>query len=450
MNDKIKPILNLFLTFILISLIISSSTAYNVIKNDEWLISVDSIGNGFLEEKDDIKIVHLNGSYYEMGFQQGYLLKEDIKRSFNSWFYSVEQMGVSKNDLLDIWNQSKNYIPECYKQEMQGISDGANISFNDVASIAIIGIGIYTSNRCSFFSVSGNATKDGKLYHVHSSDWDLSIIDPDTSTYECNRQTILVRKPDIGYDSVSIALPGCVSVEEGMNERGIVISYTNVLVDDYSKKGTPMGLRQRMVLDNADTYLDAIDIMDQNKVCGKNFLISDGKIPVSIVMEQDANASYVSTWDDTLENVCPSWVIENVVRRGNFFLNYSISGLKDDFYKKSNLLRFVLYVLGFDVEYNYYYTLLHFKVLSKEVEKNWGDFDHNLSMNVLRNVYSGKTNLFYGIINRLGGSYKNSWSQIAYCPETGDFLLSFAIEGETAFKQKIHRFNFDDLINNSI
>jgi len=41
MNDKIKPILNLFLTFILISLIISSSTAYNVIKNDEWLISVD-------------------------------------------------------------------------------------------------------------------------------------------------------------------------------------------------------------------------------------------------------------------------------------------------------------------------------------------------------------------------------------------------------------------------
>lgn len=450
MNGKIKPSLNLFLTFILISLIISSSTAYNVIKNDECLIFVDSIGNGFLEEKDDIKIVHLNGSYYEMGFQQGYLLKEDIKRSFNSWFYSVEQIGVSKNDLLDIWNQSKNYIPECYKQEMQGISDGANISFEDVASIAVIGIGIYTSNRCSFFSVQGNATKDGRLYHVHSSDWNLGVIDPDTGTYECNRQAIFVRKPDIGYHSVSIALPGCVCVEEGMNEKEIVISYTNVLVDDYSKKGIPMGLRQRMVLDNADTYLDAIDIMDQNKVCGKNFLISDGKIPVSIVMEQDANASYVSTWDGTLEKVGPSWVIENVVRRGNFFLNHSISGLKDDFYKKSNLLRFVLYVLGFDVEYNYYYTLLHFRVLSKEIEKNWGDFDHNLSMNVLRNVYSGKTNLVYGIINRLGGAYKNSWSQISYCPETGDFLLSFAIDGETAFKQKIHRFNFDDLINNSI
>ena len=406
--------------------------------------------DGFLEENNDIKILYLNGSYYDMGFQQGTLLKEDIARSYNAWFTSIEQIGVSKNDLLDIWNQSKDLIPECYKQEMHGIADGANITFEDVASIAVVGIGIYTSKQCSFFSVWGNATNDGKLYHTHSSDWDLNVKDPDTDTYECNRQVVLVRKPDIGYDSVSIALPGCICVEEGMNERKIVISYTNIIVDDYSKQGVPMGLRQRMVLDNADSYLDAIDIMNQNKVCGKNFLISDGKIPVSVVMEQDANNSYVSTWDDDLEKTYPSRVINNTVRRGNFFLNYSIAGLNDNFYKKSTFLRFVLFLLDFKVEYNYYYTLLHFTVLSDEVEKNWGNFDHNLSINVLRNIYSGKTNLFYGLINKLGGSYRNSWSQISYCPETGDIILSFAKDGQTAFKQEINRFNFNDLVNNTM
>ena len=176
----------------------------------------------------------------------------------------------------------------------------------------------------------------------------------------------------------------------------------------------------------------------------------DGKIPVSVVMEQDANDSYVSTWDDELEKTYPSRVINNAVRRGNFFLNYSIAGLNDNFYKKSTFLRFVLFLLDFKVEYNYYYTLLHFTVLSDEVEKNWGNFDHNLSINVLRNIYSGKTNLFYGLINKLGGSYRNSWSQISYCPETGDIILSFAKDGQTAFKQEINRFNFNDLVNNTM
>jgi len=442
MNKKISIICICFL-FISISV---NATNLNYKKSNKEIV----MGYSYIEEINGVKILHVNGSFYEMGYQQGSLLKEDINRSYNCWFNSVKKSGVTKKDLLDIWNQSKDYIPECYKQEIQGIADGANIAYEEVAAIAVVGIGIYTSNKCSFFSLWGNATKDGKLYHVHSSDWSLNLKDPYTDTYECNRQLVIVRKPDIGYDSVSISLPGCINVEQGINERKIVISYTNVLTDDYSKKGVPMGLRQRMVLDNADTYLDAIDIMNQNKVCGKNFLISDGKIPLSIVIEQDANDSCISTWDDDLEDIYPSKKINNVLRRSNFFLNYSISGLDDNCYKKSTFLRFILNIFGFNIKYRYYYTMLHFKVLSKEVEKNWGNFDLNLSIGVLRNVYSGKTKLFYGLIQKFFHGYTNSWYQIACCPETGDMILSFAKDGNTAFKQELNRLNYNDLTNSYI
>jgi len=383
-----------------------------------------------------------------MGYQQGTLLKEDIIKSYNAWFSKLEKNGVTKQDLLNMWNQSKENIPQCYIDEVQGISDGAEIPFEDVASIVVIGVGLYTSNKCSFFSAWGNATKNGDLYHVQSYDLGLDLKDPDTDTYESNRQIIVVRTPDVGYDTVSLSLPGCICIEGGMNERQIVISYTNIESDDCSINGVPLGLRERMVLDNADSYLDAVDIMIENKVCGKNILISDGKIPLSVVVELDGKDSYVSTWDDEVEDTYPSEIINNVLRRSNFYLNYSIAGLEDDCYKKSTFFRFLLYRLNFDIKCYYFYTMLHFKVLSNEIKRNMGDFDHNLSINVLRDVYSGKTNLFYGLMNLLGGSYKNSWSQLSICPNTGDIIISIAKDGVTSFKQDLNWLNFDEIVNN--
>lgn len=216
-----------FIGIIILILITGSQTplCINASKENNLL------DGGWIEEIDDIKVLFLSGTHYEMGYQQGILLKDDIKKSYRSWFSSTEKRGVTKIELLEIWNQSKNKIPQYYIDEIQGIADGANISYNDVAAIAAIGIGIYMSAQCSCYSAWGNATRDGKLYHVRSSDWSLHLKDPDSNTFECNRQIVIVRNPDFGYDSVSISLPGCICVEEGINERKIVTGYTNVLVD---------------------------------------------------------------------------------------------------------------------------------------------------------------------------------------------------------------------------
>ena len=40
--------------------------------------TVARCGQGFLEEVDGYKVLHLKGTPYEMGYQQGALLKDDI------------------------------------------------------------------------------------------------------------------------------------------------------------------------------------------------------------------------------------------------------------------------------------------------------------------------------------------------------------------------------------
>jgi hypothetical protein len=148
-----------------------------------------------------------------------------------------------------------------------------------------------------------------------------------------------------------------------------------------------------------------------------------------------------------MESNYPSWTIDHVVRRGNFFLDPTSVGLKDDVYKKSNFIRWRLSKFGLEKEYTYFVMIKHFKLLSKAIEKRWGKLDLNSTMAMLRSVYQGKTSIFYSLMQRLGGPYSQVWHQWVICPETGDILVSFADNGRSAYKNPVHYFNMYDLIN---
>ena len=52
---------------------------------------IDNIANnplegGWIEERDGIKILHVSGSNYEMGYQQGFLLKNEIEQNYRAIF----------------------------------------------------------------------------------------------------------------------------------------------------------------------------------------------------------------------------------------------------------------------------------------------------------------------------------------------------------------------------
>ena len=87
---------------------------------------------------------------------------------------------------------------------------------------------------------------------------------------------------------------------------------------------------------------------------------------------------------------------------------------------------------------------LHYIALSKGIESQWGKLDLSKTMTVLRNVYLGRTDIRFFILQKLG-RYTTPY-QWVMCPETGDFVVSFAIRDKNAFENPVHFFNLFDLL----
>jgi len=425
-----------FVAVILCLLLTISILPVKGIKNNS-----DFLKDGWLEVQNEVKILHVSGSNYEMGFQHGLLLKEEVKENLRAF---LNYSNVSFDDLLNIWNIMKNYIPQDYIDEIQGIADGAEVNFEEIAAanmVIIVGdIG------CFGISAWGNATKDGKLYHTRSFDQPFNIKDPETGKYAHENSVLIVRHPDNGYASLSPSIAGSMHGGGGFNEQGIAIGQQVCWSKDYTLHGIPGQFRVQMVLDHASNISEAVEILTTKKDLGWNFIVSDSKTPIGYAVETTANYTYFGTCDNPTEGNHPFWNIDNVVRRTNFFINTDTANTQRNNYNPSGLLSFIKLVLRTDV---FFAVWRSYKVVSQGIEKNLGFMDLNNTMTMLRKCYSGKTDFLLRLIVTLaeGTSFNRAWNMWVACPETGDFVVCFASKDKIAFNNPVHYFNFYELLN---
>jgi len=204
-----------------------------------------------------------------------------------------------------------------------------------------------------------------------------------------------------------------------------------------------------MVLDRASTAQEAISILSDNKTVGFNFIVTDSLNEKSYVVEQTKNMTYVGTWDDPVESNRPFWQIDHVVRRTNCFLNSSLAKTQRKFFNPRNPLTILF---GDIVPFP---TWKQYKSLSKGIDKIWGDMNLDNSMDMLRNVYSGKKDLFLFLFTQVRPFKKFSEKvgfmcglyQFVCCPETGDIIISFADADKKAYENPVHRFNLFELLD---
>ena len=136
MKSKLFGIL---ICIMLIAVTIPIIGTANIITNlNENIITCNSLDGGWLEERNGVKILHLNGSYYDMGFAHGILLKDDIWKSYRTQLVFSEKNYYDYERILSVWYDMEPHIPERYKEEMQGLADGANMTFEQVAIINTI------------------------------------------------------------------------------------------------------------------------------------------------------------------------------------------------------------------------------------------------------------------------------------------------------------------------
>jgi hypothetical protein len=405
------------------------------------------LDGGWVEERDNITILHVSGSHYQMGFQHGYLLQEEVQENVRAFLYYAEKY-LPLSELLAYWNISKPYVPSEYIQEIQGLADGANISFYDIAA-SIMAVE-YSDHGCYGIAAWGPATSDGQLYHARSFDLPSTIQDPVSGKYAHENTVLIVRNPDNGSASLCPAIAGSFHTGGGMNSQGVSLGIQICWSKDQTFEGNPYHFRVQEVLDTAETAQEAIQILNTNRTHGFNFIVSQADPAEGFVLEQTANLTYVGTHNDSVESIQPFWAIEHVVRRTNVFLEPTIAKTQRTPYNPAGMIAFFK-LLFFQKSNPYFAVYQLYQSVSKEIYVSGGNLSLNKTMEVLQNGYRAKDFPLLRLIERLGNGtgMAEAWNQWVACPATGDMVLSFANHDQMAFKTETHYFNLYELLSES-
>ena len=124
---------------------------------------VETIGDG----ENQITVLYLKGMPYDLGYIHGSTLKEEVKALYDLLLIAASK--YASPYLLDIaYQQLEGYIPQDYKDEMQGLADGAGIDVKLVHRVHAIPD--LSEMDCTFFAAWGNATVDGNLIQIRALD----------------------------------------------------------------------------------------------------------------------------------------------------------------------------------------------------------------------------------------------------------------------------------------
>lgn len=128
-----------------------------------------------------LPLVQVSGTHREMGRQIGESRRENVRCSIDN---ARVLLAESYNELELTWEgaqiQARKYIPFAqerysrYVDEMMGIAEGANISFEDLSvltAMEAVTMDALHLLRCTSMAVNDERTADGHVLLAHNEDW---------------------------------------------------------------------------------------------------------------------------------------------------------------------------------------------------------------------------------------------------------------------------------------
>jgi predicted choloylglycine hydrolase len=265
----------------------------------------------------NIKIVHLQGSPFEIGYAHGKLLMEEIEDQAKLWVYLIKSKFLGTNFGINLLTERakevEKHIPSEYLEELHGISAGSNLDYDTLLMINAL----YTTARS--FSGHGCTSftfRDQNSNIIRSRNLDWTTNDFITGT------VIYIVKPDSGFGFFCINRPGWINCSTGMNEMGLTLGVH--WLGGYRQKTwdiIPQNVLQRNVIQYSKTIDDAEEQFKQhtpypieiNLISSKNgaavFEMANDKF-ARIEMEDDylalsnhARELHSRKWDDTVDRL---------------------------------------------------------------------------------------------------------------------------------------------------
>jgi len=252
--------------------------------------TVARCGAGFLEEVDGYRVLHVKGTPYEMGYQQGALLKDHVRELARYLFdvkakdLAVEVFGFkvpvdAKRLIRAIGERQRLYAPTRFYEEMRGVADGAGMTFDDVLTANFIP----ELFHCSGFALSKSATADGNLLHGrvldYGVDWRLQ-----------DHAVLTVAEPDGKVPFCNVTYAGFIGSVTGMNLKGISIGEMGGEGMGHWE-GVPMALLVRLALEESNNLDEAVAVFrDRPRTCQYFYVVADGNRGTAVGLEASWNA----------------------------------------------------------------------------------------------------------------------------------------------------------------
>lgn len=253
-----------------------------------------TVRSGRLEWAGDLPVLHLYGSSYEMGYQHGSLLREQVRASVDKLLaFADAELGIplagklfARRKLDAAWRQMERFVPPQYLEEMEGLADGAGIPLRLLKRAHAVPE--LTSPGGANFVAAGAATPDGRLVHTFNLDW---AIKSGIQEYAA----LIVRHPARGRASVSAGWLGSVGVLSGINEDEISVAGVGAETADKDPKGIPMPFLLRLVLEESSDLEKAVSLVRNSpRTAGCNYLFADAKAKRAVTLETTRSRCAVS------------------------------------------------------------------------------------------------------------------------------------------------------------
>ena len=291
-------------------------------------------------QKNGWTYVHLEGSPREVGFQNGYLLAPEIED-----FLNVVKL-ESQHDYKKDWSFFREaaekmmwpHIEQEYRDELQGIADGASAHGVKIDVWDVVGINASTEwgyynkeydkqhgiksaqlsvpEHCSAFVATGSYTKDGKVVIAHNN-W---------STYlEGERWTIIFDiAPTKGYRMLMDGLPGVIHSGDDfvINTAGMAITETTIShFIGFDTNAVPEFVRARKAAQYSTSIDDFARIMKEGNNGGyaNSWLLAD------------SNTNEVGRLELGLKNVTLERTKDGYFVGSNFPINEKLIAEETDF-----------------------------------------------------------------------------------------------------------------------
>jgi hypothetical protein len=298
---------------------------------------VEQFGMGFLEVyASGLRVLHLKGTAYERGYQRG-MLQDDL--AYVTTTNITESMVWLGGDdpqagleiLQDATRKMEPFMPYRFREEMQGMADalaaqGSLVTYDDIllhvvgADLGMMDLGhdldlsptrssFPDLSRCSSFSAWGDATRDGHMIMAGNSDY------YDTAE-ELGKRSIAVVHPTDGGHGYVAALWDVFYSASGVNEAGIGVHGHLVSSDSESLLGVSAELLLGLVLQDADSIEDAVEILAAYpRTNGIIVHVSDAEASRSAMIEYTADDIAVRfsdpaddmIWTTNHFNCYPGW-----------------------------------------------------------------------------------------------------------------------------------------------